>query len=671
MAQLDLLRDLLLVFATAGGAIFLFQRIRVPAVVGLLVAGMVVGPYGLSLVDNIQRVELLADVGVVLLLFTVGLEFTRDRLAGMGRLLIAGILQVSLTTVGTAAVMIWRVENWGQAIFAGLLVTHTSTTVLLKNLMDRGEASGPQARIGLAISIIQDISIAWMLVITPVLAGGEGDWGGLGLTLLKGALLIGGVLTVARFVIPWLMRQIVRQRSRELYLSSIIVVWLGTSLLTAEAGLSLALGAFLAGISLAESEYSLYTLTEAIPFRDIFLSLFFISMGMLFDPASLWQHPLEVFAAAGAVVVLKFLTAAIPTLVLGFPLRLAVLVGVGMAQIGEFGFVLSRTGRELGLLPPEGYQTFLAASIFTIMLSPLLMKAGPTVSSWFERQPLLARFLQGRIAGVPDEPAPDLRDHVVIAGYGLNGRNVARVLLDATIPYVALELNPIVVREAQQRGERIYFGDCTRTGVLQHVGIERARIFVIAVSEPAATRAAAQAARQLNPHLHIITRTRYVSEVDELRRLGANEIIPEELETSVEIVSRVLEEYQVPRNVVLDLTDRIRRDHYEILRSPSPRSADLLPDVMSDVEVDSVQLREGSPGIGRTIGEIALRAQTGATVIAVRRNEQLITNPGPQFRFEPGDAVVCIGDRQQVSRALELLDPELGQPARPVQGEGI
>lgn len=666
MEQYVLLQDLLIVFAVAGAAVFVFQYFRIPAVVGLLVAGMVVGPYGLSVVDNIERVELLADVGVVLLLFTIGLEFTRERLAGMGRLLIVGVLQVLLTTAGTAAVMVWRVDGWGQAIFAGFLVTHTSTTVLLKNLIDRGEATSPHARVGLAISIIQDISVAWMIVVAPLLAGREGDLSGLAGTLLRGVVVIGGVLVVARFALPWVIRQIVRLRSRELYLSSIIVVWLGTALLTAQTGFSLALGAFLAGISLAESEYSLQTLTEAIPFRDIFVSLFFISVGMLFNPAFLLGHPLEVVAGASAVIVLKFVTGAIPTLLLGFPLRVAVLVGLGVAQIGEFAFVLSRTGQELGLLPPEGYQTFLAASIFTIMLSSFVLNSGPRLSEWMERHSSLARLLAARERRQPEAPAPELRDHVIVAGYGLNGRNIVRVLKDIGLPHVVVEINPVVAQEGRRRGDPIYFGDCSRPAMLEHLRIRNARIFVTTITEPTATRVAVQAARRLNPHIHIIARTRYVAEVEELRKLGADEIIPEELETSVEIFSRVLSEYQVPRNLMLDLIDRVRRDHYEVLRHPSPMpSSSHLPlHLLSESDVESSLLREHSPAAGKTIGEMSVRALTGATVVAIRREGHLMTAPGPQFRFKPGDVVVLIGSREQVGRALELFDPGFARPDR-------
>jgi CPA2 family monovalent cation:H+ antiporter-2 len=566
MEQFDFLRDLLVIYTIAGLVVFVAERLRVPTIVGLLVAGVIVGPYGLSLVDDLRRVELLAEIGVVLLLFTVGLEFTRERLAGAGHLLGAGMLQVLVAIAGTIPFILMRADFWGQAVFAGFLVAHTSTTVMLKYFLDRGEMATPAARISLAISIVQDLSVVWMIVLIPTLRGDQADWASLVSTLALGCAIVASILVVARYLLPTVLFQVARLRSRELFVILITVVSMGMAWLTASAGLSLALGAFLAGVALAESEYSHQALAEAIPFRDIFVSLFFVSIGMLFDAHFVLRHPVAVVGMVAGVVLLKFASGAIPALLFGYSWRVAVISGLAMAQIGEFAFVLSRPGRDAGLLPDEAYQALLAAAIITMGLSPFLMRFSPKLLHWGEHLPGLSRWLLGRR---PDQEGSEKRlprGHVIAVGYGVNGRNLVRALRKAEIPYIVLELSPVRVRRAREAGEPVAFGDCTRPSILEAVGIRHARMLVAAISDPWSARRAVQIARQMNPELRIVVRTRYLKEVDPLRAVGASDIIPEEFETSIEILSRVLDGYEVPHEIVRELIAEIRQDVYGLFR---------------------------------------------------------------------------------------------------------
>ena len=667
MEEFVLLGDLLVVFAVAAAAVFLFSHLRVPSVVGLLFAGLLVGPSGLSLVSDEERVHVLAEIGVVVLLFTVGLDFSLSRLWRMWQVMLTvGLWQVLFSGVIAELATGWYLGGAGPAIFAGMLVAMSSTAVVLKVLGDRGELGAPQGRVAIAVLLFQDLLVVVFMLVLPLLSPKAQEdvavWPALGLGF--GVILL--VLAAARFLVPPLLYQVVRTRNRELFLSVIVVLCLGTATLTAWSGLSLALGAFLAGLAVSESEYAHQTLAEVLPFRDTLSSLFFVSVGMLLDLKFVaLQWPLITITVV-AIMALKFVAVAAPVWLIGYPLRATFLSALALVQVGEFSFVLAGRGLQFDLLRESDYQTFIAAAVVTMALTPLIIAAGPRL---LEKLPIDEGRQRRRPAlGGPEPHGEQMHwsDHVIIAGYGVNGRNVARVLRDVKIPYAVLEMNPATVREARAQGEPIYFGDCSRTALLEHLRIGDARLLVVAVSDPTATRLAVQTARRLNSHLHIIVRTRYVAEVEQLRALGADEIIPEEFETSVEIFSRVLAEYQVPRNMILDLIDRIRRDHYEILRHPRalPRERDFPVDLLSGAEVSSVLLRDHSPAIGRTIGELKLRATTGATVIGVRRGEHLTSNPGPQLRFEPGDIVVLIGDRQQVTRALELFDPELAQPAR-------
>ncbi len=660
MEPLAFLRDLLIVFAVAGVVVYLFQRVHLPSVVGLLVAGMLAGPYGLSLIHEVERVKLLAEIGVVVLLFSVGLEFSLPRLVGMGRLMV----QVGLPQV-LGCMVVGVLACWGYfgdvrpAIFVGMLLAMSSTAVVFKLLTDRSELGAPHGNVATAVLLFQDLLVVVYMVSLPVLASTQGEtvplWQSLGL----GSLVVIMLLVAGRFGVPFVLFHVIRTHNRELFLMVLVLLCLGSSALTASMGWSLALGAFLAGLALSESEYATQTLAEVLPFRDTLASLFFVSVGMLLDLRFVLSHFWLVALTVLAVVLLKFLAGALPTLLAGYPLRTAVLTGVTLAQVGEFSFILADRGLELNLLNSEQYQVFLAAAVVTITLTPLLIGLGPRLATALDRLPLSPVWHAGRTAITVTEEKLALKNHVIVVGYGLTGRNLTRVLRAVDIDYVVLELNPETVRQVRKQGEAIYFGDCARSAVLEHLGIHSARLLVMAISDPASARRAVELARRLNPELFIIVRTRYLSEVEHLRALGANVIIPEDFETSVEIFARVLREYEVPRNLILDLIERVRGDHYEVLREVQPALTRMeVPyDVLDKMQVETCQIRAESPACDRSVGELNLRASTGATLMAVRRAGTLLLNPGPELRFQPRDIAILIGDGPQVARALCLLDP--------------
>lgn len=672
MEPFSFLRDLLIVFAIAAGVVFLFQRLRVPSVVGLLVAGVLIGPYGLSLIHDTDRVETMAEIGVVVLLFAVGLEFSLPRLVGMGRLMArVGVPQVLVCVAVGAGMTAWHFGDVRPAVFVGLLLAMSSTAVVFKLLSDRGEMASPQGNVAAAVLLFQDLLVVVCMVILPLLAERGEDEPPLWYSLGLGTGVVALMLVVGRYLVPHLLFQVVRTHNRELFLMVLVLLCLGSAALTASMGWSLAVGAFLAGLALSESEYATQTLAEVLPFRDTLSCLFFISVGMLLDIGFLFANLSLVLVTVLAVVVLKFVAGALPTLLAGYPIRIAVLSGAILAQIGEFSFILAERGSALGLVDHAEHQTFLSAAVVTITLTPLLIAIGPRLADWFAELPLPERWRIGPWAAEAAELKVAARNHVIIVGYGLNGRNLARVLQAADIDYVVLELNPETVRQARKRGEPVYYGDCTRPAVLEHVGLDSARQLVVAISDPASTRRAVEAARRSNPTLHIIVRTRYLSEVQELRLLGANVIIPEEFETSVEIFAQVLREYDVPRNLIFDLIERVRSEQYEVLRDVSvPAMRVVLPhsNILEKLEIKSSWLRHHSPAHDRTLRELNLRTATGATLIAVRRGRELFLNPGPDFRLHADDIVILIGDLAQVERAIELLDRDEAprdQPALP------
>ena len=662
------LTDLVIVFAVAAAVVFAFGQLRVPSVVGLLVAGVLVGPYGLSLVSDLHVVEVLAEIGVVVLLFTVGLEFSLSRLLVMlPTMARVGLPQVAGTTLLVAAATWWYLGTLPQAVFAGMLVAMSSTAIVLKILADRGETATPHGRVAVAVLLLQDLVVVAAMLAVPLLAKAAGlapsaaepgpgsiahapgPFADPRAAVAAGMAVVVAVLVAGRLLVPRILHEVVRLRNRELFLMTIVLACLGTAAVTAQVGLSLALGAFLAGLVLSESEYGHQAFTEVLPFRDTLASLFFVSVGMLLDIGFVVEHALLVAVTVLAIMVGKAAMTVVPALLAGYPLRTSLLAGAALAQVGEFSFVLGSRGADAGLLARDDYQTFLAAAVISMALTPLLAAVLP---GWVDRLSQ-TRFCGWLLAEPPpaDEPLA-LSDHVIIAGFGLNGRNLAAALAECGVPHVVLELNPETVRRERALGLDIHYGDCTRAAVLEHAGIARARTFVLAISDAASTRRSVRVARELAPAVRILVRSEYVSEVDELRQLGADEVIPAEFETALALFDRVLSVYDVPEHTVDDLADRMRLESYGFLRS-TPRVRHRAP---NGLRPRACRVPPGSPAVGRSIGELRLRSATGATVVGIRHDGRLVTNPGPDERFAAGDEVTVVGTPDQQAAVRRLFE---------------
>src|SRR2546423_715915 len=535
MTQYLLLRDLAIICAALLPFIPACHRLKLPALPGFIVAGVLLGPNALGLISDVRQVENLAEVGVILLLFTIGLEFSLPRLREMGRQVVIGGGAQVLLTVGLGAALAGTLGlPWPVAVLLGFLVALSSTAIVLKGLADKGEIDTPHGRLATGVLIFQDLCVVPMMLVLPFLAGESGgEAAGLALALGKAGLVVVGVLVLARTVVPRVLSEIVKTRSRELFLIAVILVGALTALGTAAAGASLALGAFLAGLVISESDYGHQALAELLPFRDVFISLFFVAVGMLVEFDFIRAH--AAVTLGGVLVVLggKTVVASAGPAVLGYAGRVALLAGLAVSQVGEFSFVLAREGRGMGLLSETIYQTFLAVAVFTMLLTPFLLQGGPALIDRLAQLVPLDRLLPGfRPAGITVGEQP-LADHVIIAGYGLNGRNLSAALRSIAAPYLIVELNAQTVRQARSNGEPAFYGDATREEILHALGIERARMLVAAISDPAATRRMVRIARGINPGVHIIARTRYVVEIPELLRLGANDVIPEALVTPI------------------------------------------------------------------------------------------------------------------------------------------
>ena len=660
MAEFVFLKALVIIFGVSAVVVFLLGKLKVPSVVGFLLAGVILGPSVLDLVDDPQAIQLLAEIGVVLLLFTIGLEFSLKNLLNLRAIVFGGgLLQVFMTIAAVALVshLFYR-HGTGTAVFNGFLVSLSSTAIVMKILFDRGEVHTSHGRASMGILIFQDLCVVPMMLLMPALAGRGGEAGDIAVTLLKATLMVVAILLAAQWVIPRILHQVVSLRIRELFVITLILLSLGTALITAHFGLSLALGAFLAGVIISESEYSSQAMADILPFKESLTGLFFVSIGMLMNLGMFRANMARVVMVVGAILVVKAAVTFLATLAVRLPLREAMKAAFSLAQIGEFSFVLAVAGKGFGLVSERDYQIFLSVSILTMVLTPLLIKLSAPASALLFSVPFF-RYLGRDFASAENARYPGkMNDHVIIIGYGVNGRNVSRVLKESGIPYAVLDFNSDTVRKAKRQKEPIYYGDGTRVEILQKLRIQQAQVLVIAISDPAATRRITQIARKENPHLHIIVRTRYLSEVEDLNKLGANEVIPEEFETSVEIFSRVLHHFHVPINVISDHVENVRSDSYSMLRRlqlPRKPLAERHA-LLSDIETEVYLLKPGSKADGYTLKGLDLRANTGATIIAVQRKGRMYENPPPDFVLRKGDALLLIGKKNEVRQAVACLE---------------
>lgn len=629
-------------------------RLRLPATVGFLLTGILCGPSLLGIVSDRHSVDVLADIGVALLLFTIGMELSGDALSRLKKpVFLGGSLQIGLTIGAIVLITFLRGQSVQVGIFGGFLVALSSSAIVLRLLQERGATATPHGRLSLAILVFQDILVAPMLLAVPLLAGKVGFSPE---SILKAVGQVvgvfGGVLLFARFGLPRLMEAVVRTRVRELLLLTTLGLCMGMALLTSSLGLSLSLGAFLAGLLLARSEYSMSVVSGVLPYRDVFMSLFFISVGMLLDVHYLADHVGTVAANTVLFILVKTLLTLPAVLVQRYPLRTAIIVSLSLAQVGEFAFVLAASGLNWGLIDKGDYQQFLAVSILTMMLTPGLIAIAPKAAAFVAR--LLGHSAEET---EPLENGPSiLQDHLIIVGFGVSGKHLARVAKDTAIPYEILEMNPDTVTRFRHK-EPITYGDATQPAVLEHLGVKAARVMAIVISDPAAVRSAIVEARNLNPSLHIVARTRFLGEVEALHQLGADDVIAEEFETSIEVFSRVLGQYLVPRQDINAFSARIRQENYAMFRSVADQtdSLGILVNQMPDVGVHALRLEENAPLAGQTLAQTALRQQYGLTVVAYNRDGEMHPSPDGSYVFHPGDVIYIFGNTAKMHNVEPLF----------------
>jgi CPA2 family monovalent cation:H+ antiporter-2 len=511
--EIKLLQDIAIIFGLAIIVLQVCHKIRLPAIIGFLVTGALVGPHGLHLVKSVHEVDVLAEIGVVLLLFTIGLEFSLKELFRLKRLvLIGGTLQVLLTIIVTTLILISGFDlPVNRSVFIGFLMALSSTAIVLRLYQERAELDSPHGETVLSILIFQDIIVILLMLMTPFLAGVGGEGFELAkslfIMLVKAGVIFGLVLLAARYLVPQILFLVARTRSREMFLLSIVAICLLTAWLTSLAGLSLGLGAFLAGLVISESEYSTAALGNMLPFRDMFMSFFFVSIGMLLDVRILLAYPGVIGLLTVGILCMKFILILFVAILLGVSLRTALLNAFALGQVGEFSFILSKFGLDHNFLIGQRYQYFLAVAVITMAVTPFLVSLGPRLTEIILRLPFPDKMKRGLASVKQDEDKPgaeDSRNHIIIIGYGLNGQNLARAAINANIPHVIIETNPETVRKEKKEGKNIIYGDATHVPVLEHAGARFARVAVVAISDYVATRQITRQIKELNASLYLI-----------------------------------------------------------------------------------------------------------------------------------------------------------------------
>jgi CPA2 family monovalent cation:H+ antiporter-2 len=650
-----LLQDLTLLLLVSLPINIFFHRIKLPSIMGFLIAGILIGPNSLGLIGDTKTVEELAEIGVVLLLFVVGLEFSIGRLLKNLKTVIGFASLQMLLTILVFFFVLWKAGLPGnQSLVFGILIALSSTAIVLKIMTDRGEINSLHGGICVGALLFQDLCVVPLTILIPILAVPEGGYSGmqLGLAFAKSIAAVASIFIFSRLLIPKMLEFIAHTGSKELLTLSVILIVLGTCWASEVLGLTLAMGAFIAGMILADSEFNHQIILDILPVKDYFAGIFFISVGMLlqvqlFFDSFFWQLGLAV-----GLIALKAILGFISACLSRSPIRISFIVGMRLAQIGEFSLILADMALDNGFFSDAQHQIFLTVSILSMLIAPLLVSVSTILSI------KLFSNNSDDNADEEEEGTQNLSGHVVIAGYGTIGQNLSRVLREINIPFLVLDLDGERVKRALSNNMNALFGDSTREDTLKKAGIKNARMIVFSTPDLVSMQEAIRSARKLNPNLYILARTPNANQVEEMTEAGANFVIPEEFETSVEIFSRVLKEFHIPNNVIEQQVELIRLEGYSMLRGLSLEIKGLqkFSAYLTASLTESFQVMNESWANQKTLEDMKIKDKTGARLIAVVRVNDVHPNPSQDFLVQSGDIIVLFGRHIQLDQSLVLLE---------------
>ena len=648
-----LIKDLILLLLVSLPINIIFHRIKFPSVMGYLVAGVLIGPHGLKLISDVSAVKELAEIGVVLLLFVIGLEFSLGRiLKNLASILGAGGLQLGMTTLAVWFVFSEMNFQQNQSIVLGLIVALSSTAIVLKMITDNAEIDTLSGKLCVGILLFQDLCVVPIMILLPLLGQSEVHSNlDFILEVAKSLLAVVTIYFLFRWVVPKILAGVARVGNKEHLTLSVVFIILFTGWISQQMGLTLAMGALIAGMIISESEYNHQIILDILPLRDYFSSIFFISVGMLLQIDIFTSSFFTCLGLTVLVVLVKGFFATLACFLVRVPLRISFVVGMRLAQVGEFSLILSAMALNQGLLDSHQYQLLLIVSILSMLLAPLLIQVSTGLS--------IKLFSKWKSKEIPsnESKTTKLKDHVVIVGYGVGGRTLAQVLLEAKISFVVLDLDGERIRRALTEGITILYGDCAQEQTLIRAGLREARMIVLKISDYTVTEKTVRLSRKINPQVNIMVRTRRTDQVEELKNAGADQVIPEEFETSVEIFSRVLRDYHVPNNIIEQQVELIRLEGYSMFRgiALNTKSFKKFSAYLTASLTESYFVSEDSWVLEKTIGDINIPTRTGAVVIALVKKNKPYPNPDQKLIVQSGDIFILLGSHVQLDQSLKML----------------
>ena len=642
-----LLQNLSIILITAVIVLLIFNKLKLPTMIGLFITGIVLG----HVINDTSMISSLSELGVIFLLFIIGLEFSVEKFSAIRRYaLIGGIAQVGITTILITILGFVLGLDLNSAIFLGLLVSFSSTAISMKVMQQRRITHSVQGRVTLGILIFQDLAVILVILITPLLGGQELALNDAPVLILK---IIGlGILIYigANWFIPLALRDAAKTKNRDLFLLLTLFICMGTTFATSLVGIGPELGAFLAGLLISNTEYSHQTLGYIQPFQDVFMSLFFISIGLMVNLHLFLANIGIIIALTVTVLVIKFVATFVTGMSLKLPTKITVSISILLCQIGEFSFVLAREGISYGLMTNEFFSIFLGVSILTMSASPFLAKLSPKISKAIGK---ISYFkVDDELKTLPEEieDAQEIEDHVILVGMGRNGKHMAKACKEFRIPYRIVDMNPIIVENQQALGIPIIYGKASNESVLKELGITSALCIVISASTYDETLKTIDAARRLNPDIHIIVRTKYLKNLDEVIEAGADEVIPKEFETSIMMFTRIMDYYNKDIDEITDAVNDLRSDNYDAFRNVTSEDiSSYLNYKYTDLEVDSLRVSEDVHIDDFPFNENSL------TVTGVIRGEDTFIDVDSDFKFLEDDLILFVGHRENINRFFDSI----------------
>ncbi len=657
--ELNILTDIVIIFALSLLVNLLFTRFKVPSVVGYLLTGILAGPHLLGLIHGEHDIELMAEIGVVLLMFTIGLEFSIKSLVKIRRIVfVGGFIQVILTAGAFTVVSHFYELDLRSSIFIGFIVALSSSALVLKIMQERAELTSNYGRTILGILIFQDLLLVPLLLFTDFLGNGSDHlWLELTGLLIKMAFIGLVIFTGTRWIVPWLFNKIALAKSQELFTMSIFLICLSIALLTSELGMSLAFGAFLGGLMISDTEYSHQAFGNLVSFKDTFTSFFFVSIGMLLNMDFVIENlPLVVWSVV-LVLFIKALIAGGTGFLLGHTFKGTILVGLALSQVGEFSFLLAKMGFKAELINSFFYQLFIAVAVLTMSATPFLMKLGNPLSDLLAKLPL-PRFLVQGLYPLPELVFPEMKNHLVIIGKDIRAQNLAIMSRYISLPYVSIVFDPIIVKQRQLKGEPVIYGDAINEPILYKAHVDKADIVTISVGDKIAATAIVEKVRKLNKHAFIIMRAKYIDDIEAMYKNGADQVVPEKFEIAIDLFTHILRKRLLPNHEINQMLAQIRGDYYGIFRDKNNNPQHSILDQLPDFDISAIRIPFDSEAVNKTVAETQLRNKTGVTLVALKRGIDIISHPGPTSRFKEGDIAYVIGNPEQINQAIKYLNPE-------------